>query len=1004
MSPARRLPAGGRIDRTRRLRFVFDGRSYEGHPGDTLASALLANDVLLLGRSFKYHRPRGIFSAGNEEPCALVQLERAGGRSDPNTRATRIELFDGLVARSQNRFPALRFDLGAVNDLLSPLFPAGFYYKTFMWPRRAWKRIYEPMIRRMAGLGEAPDAPDPDRYEHRFAHCDLLVAGAGAAGLQAALVAVRAGLRVIVAEDDSEPGGWLLGEGAVRVRIDGERPDLWLARVRAELDTAPNCRLLRRTTVFGCYDHNMVGLLERVADHLSQPPAGQPRQRLWKVRAKRVLVATGTIERPVAFPGNDRPGVMLAGAAATYLHRFAVLAGQEVVLFGNHDGLYAIARDLRDAGARVTLVDSRLRPPPALVDGLRRLDCDVRTASVVAGTGGRLRLQQVHVTSRARAAETTGLPEVIPADLLLVSGGHNPDLALWAQARGTLRFEAERGIFLPDRAHWPMHATGGANGCRTVGEALADAARVAAEIARDLGRTPREVALPRVEEPEPAAIEPLWRVPMPKPAQRAKAFVDLQDDVTVEDLELALREGYSSIEHVKRYTTTGMGTDQGKTGNVVALGVVADTLRTTVPEVGFTTFRQPYLPVTFGAVVGPHRGRLFDPVRRPPSHAWAEKNGAVFEDVGQWKRARYFPKPGEDMHAAVQREAKAVRTACGMLDASTLGKIDIRGPDAAEFLNRIYTNAWTNLPVGRCRYGLMLREDGMVFDDGVGARLAEDHFHITTTTGGAARVLAWLEEWLQTEWPDLRVFCTSVTEQWAAFAVSGPKAREVLRPLVEGVDLAPEAFPHMSVRKGRVAGVPARIFRISFTGEAGFEINVPAGYGAHVWERLVEAGEPHGLVVYGTETMHLLRAEKGYIIVGQDTDGTVTPHDLGMDWIVSKAKPDFVGKRSLARPDMRRPDRKQLVGLLPLDPEAVPDEGAQIVADPTATPPVHALGHVTSAYFSPNLGRAFGLGLVEGGRTRIGERLFATRLDGPPIELEIVPPVFWDPEGTRLHA
>ncbi|GBD42991.1 Sarcosine oxidase subunit alpha [bacterium HR40] len=1004
MSPARRLPQGGRIDRRRRLRFTFDGRSFEGHPGDTLASALLANDVLLVARSFKYHRPRGIFSAGQEEPSALVQLERPGGRRDPNLRATRQELFDGLIAYSQNRWPTLRVDVAALNDRLAPLFPAGFYYKTFMWPRWAWKALYEPSIRRMAGLGQAPTEPDPDRYEHRFAHCDLLVAGAGAAGLVAALVAVRAGLRVIVAEDDVAIGGWLLGEGSARVRLDGERPDLWLAQVRAELEAAPKCRLLCRTTVFGCYDHNFVALLERVADHLPEPPAGLPRQRLWKVRARQVLLATGTLERPIAFPGNDRPGVMLAGAAATYLHRFAVLAGQEVVLFGNHDGIYAIARDLRWAGARVTLVDSRQRPAPRLVDELRDLGCEVRTASVVVGTGGRLRLQQVHLTTRARAQETTGLPEVIPADLLLVSGGHNPDLALFAQARGRLVWEEARGIFLPGEAPWPVRVAGGANGCPTVAAAFADALRVAREIVIDLGRTPPSVPLPLVEEPGAAAIEPLWRVPMPKPRQRAKAFVDLQDDVTVKDLELAIREGYGAIEHLKRYTTTGMGTDQGKTGNVVALGLAAETQGTSVPELGYTTFRQPYLPVPFGAVVGPHRGRLFDPVRLPPSHAWAERQGAVFEPVGQWRRARYFPRTGETMEQAIAREARTVRQACGLMDASTLGKIDVRGPDAAEFLNRLYTNDWKRLAIGRCRYGLLLRDDGMVLDDGVGARLGDHHFHLTTTTGGAARVLAWFEEWLQTEWPHLRVYLTSVTEQWAAFALSGPQAREVLRPLVEGVDLSPQAFPHMSVREGRVAGVPARLFRISFTGELGFEINVPAGYGAYVWERLVEAGEPHGLVVYGTETMHLLRAEKGYIVIGQETDGTVSPIDLGMEWLIARGKGDFLGSRSLARPEMRRPDRKQLVGLLPRDPAMVLDEGAQIVEDPTASPPAPTLGHVTSSYASPNLGRTFALALVAGGRSRIGQQLYVTRLEGPPVAVEVTAPVFWDPEGKRLHA
>ncbi len=996
-----RLEKGGRIDRARPLRFRFDGREYIGYAGDTLASALLANGIHLVARSFKYHRPRGILTAGAEEPNALLRIERGGGRSDPNARATTTPLFNDLDASPQNCWPGLGLDLQAVNSLLAPLFPAGFYYKTFMWPRSLWKRLYEPAIRAAAGLGEAPREPDPDRYLHRFAHCDVLVAGGGPAGIAAALAATRAGARVILADEQSEFGGWLLGEGAVRASIEGEPPAAWLAAALAELRAADNCRLLARTSVFGCYDHNLVGLLEDVADDRIAPAEGQPRQRLWKVRAAEVVIATGMIERPLVFPANDRPGIMLAGAAATYLHRYAVLPGRRIVIVTNNDSVYGLAADLAEAGARVTVADSRRRIPEPSKAAARARGVELLTGTCPAGSEGRRHVRQIHL--RARDAGTT-LPMPRACDLVLMSGGWNPNLALFAQARGRLRWDGDLAAFLPDRAHWPMRCAGGANGMRSLGEAIADGLRAGVEAAAGAGFDIAAPERPTVEEAPAWTIEPLWCTPGCSERERGKAFVDFQHDVTARDLGLALREGYESIEHVKRYTTTGMATDQGKLGNLNALGIVAGEQGLPVAAVGVTTFRQPWTPVPFGALVGAHRGALFDPVRRTPMHDWAEEAGAVFEDVGQWKRAWYFPRGGEDMHAAVQREARAVRQSCGMLDATTLGKIDIRGPDAAAFLNRIYTNAWSKLPVGSCRYGLMLGEDGMVFDDGVTARLGEQHFHMTTTTGGAARVLAWLENWLQTEWPELRVWCTSVTEQWATMTVTGPKAREVLRPLVEGFDIEAGAFPHMTFRSGRVAGVPARIFRISFTGELSFEINVPAGYGLHVWEALLEAGRTQDLTVYGTETMHLLRAEKGYIIVGQDTDGTVTPFDLGMGWIVSKKKGDFIGRRSLFRSDMQRPDRKQLVGLLTEDPAIVLEEGAQIVEDPRQPLPMRMIGHVTSSYMSPNLGRSIALAMVAGGRARHGRKLWVPRLEGPAVAAVVTSPIFFDPEGTRLHV
>ncbi len=962
-----RLDQGGRIDRERPLRFRFDGLELEGFAGDTLASALLANGIHLVGRSFKYHRPRGIMTAGPEEPNALVQLEQGEGRSDPNARATLVELKEGLDARSQNRWPSLRFDLGAVNDLLSPLLPAGFYYKTFKWPASFWRGVYEPRIRAAAGLGEAPTAPDPDRYLHRHAHCDVLVVGGGAAGLAAALEAGRAGRRVILADERNEPGGGWLDRPAV----PGE-----LADRLAELGALAEVTCLTRTTVTGYYDHNYLLMLERVTDHLADPDPRLPRQRLWRVRAKEVVLATGAIERPIVFAGNDRPGVMLASAARAYVNRYAVRPGRRALVFTNNDTAYAAALDLAAGGVAIAcIVDARAEAEGAPVAAARAAGIRVLTGSAVVATEGRSRLTQAVVGRLDPRGGLLGpLGEPVPCDLLLVSGGWNPNVALFSQGRGRLGFDEHLQAFVPGEAHQATTCVGACAGDFTG----ADAA--------------------------PAPLRPLWAVPADLKAKRAKAFVDFQNDVTAKDLGLALREGFQSIEHVKRYTTTGMGTDQGKTSNVNALALVAETLARPMAMVGTTTFRPPYVPVTFGALVGAGRGALFDIVRETPMHGVAEGRGAVFEDVGNWKRAWYFPRGGEGMHEAVQREVAAVRRTGGVLDASTLGKIDVQGRDARILLNRVYTNAWSRLAPGMCRYGLMLRDDGFVFDDGVTACVDDRHFHMTTTTGGAARVLAWLEELLQTEWPDLEVHVTSVTEEWAAIAINGPRAREVLSPLVEGCDLAPDVFPHMAWRPARIAGIEGRIFRISFTGELAFEINVPADRGAEVLEAVLDSGGAREVGLYGTEAMHVLRAEKGFIIVGQETDGTVTPLDLGMDWIIAKKKGDFIGRRGLEREDLQAPDRRQLVGLLTAERSRVLEEGAQITQTPSPPVPARMLGHVTSAYASPNLGRSIALALVEGGHGLHGRTLHVPMAEGGAIAVEVTRPLFIDPEGSRLHG
>ena len=1005
-----RKAEGGRIDRGRPLSFQFDGKRYQGYAGDTLASALLANGVHLVGRSFKYHRPRGIMSAGAEEPNALVQVGH-DPRSEPNIRATQLELVDGLVAQSQNRWPSLEFDLGAVNGALSGLFPAGFYYKTFMWPASFWI-AYERLIRNAAGLGKAPRGRDPDHYDKSNLHCDVLVVGGGPAGLAAALAATRAGARVVLVEQEPELGGALLGLAGETIggpTIDNGPALDWVAAAEAELRQAEETRLLTRTVAYGYFDHNYLVLLERVTDHLADKPAHLPRHRLWKVRAKQVVLASGAIERPLVFADNDRPGVMLASACRTYVNRYAVKPGRKAVIFTNNDSGYGAALDLAAAGVKIAaVVDVRGAPDGPLTDRAEAQGMKVLSGYAIVGTEGAKRVARVRVAPlNERGDRVFGGGEAIDCDLVAVAGGWNPTVHLFSQSKGSLRWDAALGCFLPDKPAQATRVAGAANGAFGLAGCLAEGFAAGEAAAGDAGHKARgrKKALPEAEDIGFLPARWLWLVPSDKPpgpgaAGGGKHFHDFQNDVTAADLKLALREGYRSIEHVKRYTTTGMGTDQGKTGNVNAIGIVADELGLELPEVGVTTFRAPYTPVTFGAFAGRDVDELLDPLRKTPMLAWHESNGAAFEDVGQWKRPWYYPREGEDLHAAVAREVTACRESLGILDASTLGKIDIQGPDTAEFLNRIYTNAWSKLEVGRCRYGLMLGEDGMVRDDGVTTRLGEQHFLMTTTTGNAAAVLAHLEEWMQTEWPELKVFCTSVTEQFATMTISGPNARRLLAELSD-IELSSNAFPHMSVAHGQVAGVPARVFRISFTGEISYEINVPASYGLAVWQAIMTAGEPYNITPYGTEAMHVLRAEKGYIIVGQETDGSATPLDLGMDWIVSKKK-DFIGRRSLSRSDMAKPDRKQLVGLLTDDPQEVLPEGAQLVERVLPKPPMPMVGHVTSSYMSPNVGRSIALALIKGGHAKKGQTLYAP-LGDKTITCTIADTVFFDPEGERLR-
>lgn len=990
-----RIAGRGRVDHRAPVQFSFDGRSYQGLRGDTVASALLAHGVHLMGRSFKYHRPRGAVTAGSEEPNALIGTSRGAGRFEPNTRATVQELRDGLICESQNKWPSLGFDIGAVNDRAYMLFSAGFYYKTFMWPKSFWDKVYEPFIRAAAGLGKSPTEADPDRYASRYMHTDLLVVGGGAAGIAAALVAARSGARVVLVDENPEMGGALLSDPLVR--IEGQPAWQWLDAQLAQL-RALGVRLMTRTTAIGYYHQNMVGLCQRLTDHLDQPPANAPRERMWRVRAEQVVLAQGALEKPLVFDGNDRPGVMLAGAAQTYLNRYGVRVGERAAVLTSHDSAWYAAFDLAEAGTTIAaIIDTRTAVRPDLADAARALGIRVLIGHTATATKGRLRVKSVRVNPVSGGV--VGAAETIACDCLLMSGGWTPSLHLFSHTKGSLAWDGDSQTFLPDRKTEACQIAGAGRGLWGYAPILADGAAAGRAAVEALGRTAEIPAL-SVEADRPGTGVSQKELPTDRSPGKARAFIDFQNDVTAKDIRLAVREGMRSIEHVKRYTTNGMATDQGKMSNINGLMIAADALAKEPPQVGLTTFRPPYTPTSFGAFAGYLRGETFQLTRKTPIDPWAEAHGAVFEPVAQWRRAWYFPQAGEDMHAAVARECLATRASVGIFDASTLGKIEVAGPDAVEFMNRMYTNPWTKLAPGRCRYGLLLGEDGFIRDDGVIGRLANDLFHVTTTTGGAARVLNMMEDYLQTEWPDLNVWLTSTTEQWATVALNGPNALAVLKPLVEGLDW--DDFPHMSVAECTVAGLPARLFRLSFTGEVGFEVNVPARHGLALWTALIEAGTPYDICPYGTETMHVLRAEKGYIIVGQDTDGTVTPQDAALDWAIGKAKPDFVGKRSLARPDLVARGRKQLVGLLTEDGSLL-EEGAQIVLDPNQPLPMKMVGHVTSSYPSATLGHPIAMAVIEGGHERMGEVVHIPMPDGVR-RARITSTVFYDPAGERLKA
>lgn len=978
-----RLQTGGEIDRSKPIAFQWEGKSLEGFEGDTLASALLASGLRTIGRSFKYHRPRGLLAAGVEESNALVQLGE-GARSTPNMRATEVALYEGLVARPVNCWPNARFDLGAINGLFARFLPAGFYYKTFMWPD--W-HLYEGVIRRAAGLGKVAEAADPDRYESRFAHCDILVVGAGPAGLAAAREAARSGARVMLVEQDRKVGGALLFDKTI---VDGLPGGVWAEQVAAaEIRSHADARILTRTAAVGFHDHNSLTLIEQLGNEARC--AADPRvarYRTWMVRAKQVVLATGSIERPLVFSGNDRPGVMLASAGRQYARRFAVLPGRRAVVFTNNDDAYKTAFALHELGGEVAaVVDLRAAVSADLASRLEEKGIPLFAGSAVIDTRGRQGI------SAARVRSGTG-DRWVRCDTLLMSGGHNPTVHLFSQSGGQTRFDEATASYVPGRSVQAERSVGAARGSFGLNAALAEGFEAGRDAAAMLGFAATAQKPPAApEERREAPLLAVWHVP----GGSGKAFVDFQNDVGAGDIALSARENFQSVEHLKRYTTLGMAADQGKTSNVNALAIMASLTGRSIEETGHTRYRFPFVPMALGALAGRNRGDVFRPLRRLPAHGWHEEAGAVFEDFGGWARPAYYPRPSESRRLAEYRETMAVRNGVGLFDGSPLGKIEVKGPDAARFLDLIYANSMSSLKAGKVRYGLMLSEQGVVIDDGVATRLADDHFLVGTSSGGAERMAAWMEEWLQCEWLDFDVLVAPVTTAWGVVTVTGPRAKALLE--AAGTDIALEGLTHMSFATGSLAGVTARVFRVSYTGEASFEVNVPARSTEAVWRRLMKAGAAFGVTPIGVDAWDVLRTEKGYLHIGADTDGTTTALDVGWAHIMKKQN-DFVGKRSLLRPADQDADRLNFVGFEVAAGIARPPIGSHAVRLGPHGP--ESEGYVTSSADSPTLGRPVALGMLKNGRARMGETL-RFRCDGGEFEATVVDPAFYDKEGERLR-
>jgi methylglutamate dehydrogenase subunit C len=975
--------AGGLIDRTEKRSFSFNGQTLSGYAGDTLASALIANGRRLIGRSFKYHRPRGIFTAGSEEPSALVQLGR-GAQQQPNTRATVTELFNGLEAISENHHGSLEFDLLAINDLISPFLGAGFYYKTFMWPKAFWEKVYEPAIRNAAGLGKLSFEDDADCYDRGYLHCDVLIAGAGPAGLSAALAAGRAGAKVVLADEDFLMGGRLNAETH---EVDGQAGSQWAAATVSELASMDNVRLMKRSTIYGCFDHGVYGALERKTDHLATS-GGKPRQILWRIYSRRAILCAGATERPIGFGNNDRPGIMLAGAVRSYANRWAALPGKRVAVFTNNDDGWRSAVDLAALGTEISaVVDTRDIAPVADIPGAATF-----MGSAITNTSGRRGLKSITLLNGQK----------IPADCLAVSGGWNPNIHLTCHQRGRPAWREDLATFVPG-GELPvgMAVAGAANGALTLGAALTEGWGAATAALSDLGIEPSSSSVPQAHD-ESVEVSAFWYVEESRP----RAWLDLQNDVTVKDVKLAHQEGFRSVELLKRYTTLGMATDQGKTANVAALAVMSECLGKPIPETGTTMFRPPYTPVAIGALGGRARGKDFRPTRLIPSHKWAEEQGAKFVESGMWMRASWFPRDGEThWRQSVDREATQVRKSVGITDVTTLGKIDIQGRDATEFINRIYCNAFAKLPVGKVRYGLMLREDGIAMDDGTTARLSENHYVMTTTTANAVSVFRHMEFCHQCLWPGMDVHFISATEQWAQFAVAGPNSRKLLQNIVDPQhDISNEAFPFMACAELTICnGTPGRLFRISFSGELAYEIAVPARYGDALIRALMSAGEAFDAVAYGIEALSVMRIEKGHA-AGNELNGQTTARDLGMGRMVSKQK-DSIGSTLSERSELNREDGLALTGFRPVNRADTLNSGAHFIEVGQEATMDNDKGWISSTAFSPTLGHSIGLGFIARGNEREGDIVRAfDAIRGKDIEVEIVSPHFIDPEGERLRA
>jgi len=998
MSQNFRLDKGGLINRDKKISFKFNGKDYFGYEGDTLASALIANGVHLVGRSFKYHRPRGFFGAGVDEPYAIVQLTR-DNESIPNVRATEQELFEGLEAKSVNCWPNVNFDIGAINNFLNKFFPAGFYYKTFMWPKSFWYKVYEPFIRKAAGFGVASTKHDKERYEHKYEYCDLLITGSGPSGLASAYAAAKNGAKVILAEDKPRFGGSLLTSEVI---IGNQSGAEWAKSIITELKEMPNVIVKNRAQVFGYYDHNMLVMSERISDHLPKSKKYSPKQRLWYIRAKEVVISSGSIERPLVFGNNDTPGVILSSAAKEYLKVYGVLVGKNPLIFTNNDSGYETAIEFKKNGIWPVVLDTRNNPDSEIIDEAKKMGIDIRFSYVVIAAKGYKKVKSAEIAKISEDKKELGQIENINCDCICVSGFWTPTIHLASQSGNKTKFNKEIDAFIPSQSKQKETTVGSANGVFTLEETLKTSFKTGHELSKKITNNDNEVSVPKVAEKKSTHHDKFWCVPLPK-GKKYKRFLDFQNDVAVTDIELALREGYRSIEHVKRYTTLGMATDQGKTSNLNGLQLVSNIENKIVPEVGHTTFRPPYTPVTIGAIVGREVGKHSKPTRKSPMHLWHEKNNAVFVDAGVWLRPRYYKQGNETLFEASKREAAHVRKNVGVCDVTTLGKIDIKGPDSAELLNRVYTNAWMKLPVGKARYGVMLREDGIVMDDGTTTRISENHYHMTTTTAQAANVLSHLEYYLQVVWPELKVNVVSTTEQWAGAAIAGPKSRDVLQKLFPDINVSNDGLPFMGYVEASLFGVYARIFRISFSGELAYEVNVESDNGNFMWEKVMEIGKEFDIQPYGTEALSTLRIEMGHV-AGSELDGRTIPYDNSLEGLVSKKK-DFIGKRSLNRVAFIAEDRQKVVGVVPLDKKTSIPEGSHLVKDADAKLPNPKLGHISASCWSVEFNNPFSLAILHDGKNMIGQKLFAlSPLKNKSIPVEIVSSHYVDPKGERVRS